>query len=137
MFRMLMRSLLTPVYTLHPPHVLACASILLCTRILRIPLPVNWWVLFDATHDDMWSCCGHVTSLWSVWGTKPPLGLLNNKNEHAAIQKRRENRWRRAWILSDSRKAVRRWVEENGGQRQKPNPDSKSWTGTPVTGMSR
>jgi hypothetical protein len=24
----------------------------------------------------------------------------------------RENRWRRAWILGGSRKAVRRWVEE-------------------------
>lgn len=26
----------------------------------------------------------------------------------------RENRWRRAWILSESRRAVRKWVEGRG-----------------------
>lgn len=25
----------------------------------------------------------------------------------------KENRWRRAWVLCEGRKAVRRWVEEN------------------------
>jgi hypothetical protein len=27
----------------------------------------------------------------------------------------RESRWRRAWILAESRKAVRKWVEERDG----------------------
>jgi hypothetical protein len=37
-----------------------------------------------------------------MWG--PP--------ESGDARRARENRWRRAWILSQGKKAVRRWVEE-------------------------
>ncbi|WVW85655.1 hypothetical protein I302_107693 [Kwoniella bestiolae CBS 10118] len=111
--------LLTPMYALHPPHTLACASILLTTRLLRIPLPEGWYILFDATYDDIWLCCGHVMRVYNDWGIEPPRGALTSglgigghgqNQEHGVGAK--ENRWRRAWVLAQSRKAVRRWLEE-------------------------
>jgi hypothetical protein len=105
-------SLLTPLYAIHPPHTLACASILLTTRLLRIPLPSNWHILFDVEYDDIWSCCGMVMRLWEDWGLAPPRGAMWSPPETADARRARENRWRRAWILSQGKKAVRRWVEE-------------------------
>lgn len=32
-------------------------------------------------------------------------------NEEEEGKKGKESRWRRAWVLAQSRKAVRRWVE--------------------------
>ncbi|GFZ49440.1 hypothetical protein JCM24511_07560 [Saitozyma sp. JCM 24511] len=105
-------ALLTPLYAIHPPHTLACASILLTTRLLRIPLPSNWYILFDVEYDDIWSCCGMVMRLWEDWGLAPPRGAMWSPPETADARRARENRWRRAWILSQGKKAVRRWVEE-------------------------
>ncbi|WVQ68108.1 uncharacterized protein L199_006314 [Kwoniella botswanensis] len=107
--------LLTPMYAIHPPHTLACASILLSTRLLRIPLPEGWYILFDATYDDIWSCCGHLMKLYNDWGLEPPRGAVTlgfTMHDGDKGQNIKENRWRKAWVLAQSRKAVRRWLEE-------------------------
>lgn len=101
------------MYAIHPPHVLACASILLTTRLLRIPLPPDWYVLFDVAWDDIWSCCGVVMHAWRDWGVDVPVGVdWGGRRESKEERKGREDRWRRAWILAESRRGVRRWVEE-------------------------
>jgi hypothetical protein len=104
--------LLTPLYTIHPPNTLACAAILLTTRLKRIPLPADWYILFDVTWDDIWSICGAVMTLWNDWGISVSAGdEIKEKKERLE----KENRWRRSWILAQSRRAVRRWVQERDG----------------------
>lgn len=53
--------------------------------------------------------------LWIDWGLDRPKGVIQrNKrtvNEEEEGRKIKESRWRRAWVLAQSRKAVRRWVE--------------------------
>jgi hypothetical protein len=102
-------SLLTPLYAIHPPHTLACASILLATRLLRIALPTNWYILFDAEWEDIWSCSGTVMVLWDSWGMQRGGASRLGKDEQIA----RENRWRRSWILMEDRKGVKRWLDEH------------------------
>ena len=97
-------SLQTPVYAHYPPTTIACFSILLATRLLTIPLPDSWWLLFDADYDDMWTACGHVTRLWRDWS--------RGDDGRSAVDTIREARWRRGWKLSVSRKYVRRYVEQ-------------------------
>jgi hypothetical protein len=104
--------LLTPLYTIHPPNTLACAAILLTTRLKRIPLPADWYILFDVAWDDIWSICGAVMTLWNDWGISVSTGdEIKEKKERLE----KENRWRRSWILAQSRRAVRRWVQERDG----------------------
>ncbi|KIR99646.1 cyclin-dependent protein kinase regulator [Cryptococcus deuterogattii 2001/935-1] len=107
--------LLTPLYAIHPPHTIACISILLTTRILRIPLPPKWYLLFDVSYDEIWSGCGVVMRLWNDWGLDRPREdtkiSIRSPNEEGEGRKGKESRWRRAWVLAQSRKAVRRWVE--------------------------
>jgi hypothetical protein len=103
--------LLTPLYTIHPPNTLACAAILLTTRLKRIPLPADWFILFDVTWDDIWSICGAVMTLWNDWGISGSAGDVGDLEQRVA----KENRWRRSWILAQSRRAVRRWVQERDG----------------------
>ena len=106
--------LLTPLYAIHPPHVLAVSSIHLTTRLLRIPLPEDWYILFDTTIDDLTSCAGTIMSLYYDWGVKPPSGLESGAVEKwNQDRKAREDRWRRSWILAQSRKNVRKWVERH------------------------
>lgn len=50
--------------------------------------------------------------LWEDWGLAPPRGAMWGPPESGDARRARENRWRRAWILSQGKKAVRRWVEE-------------------------
>lgn len=52
----------------------------------------------------------HTTTTSDVIGEKP--GAHSGEREDSVAILQRENRWRRAWILSDSRRAVRKWVEE-------------------------
>ncbi|KAK4689507.1 cyclin L, partial [Tremellales sp. Uapishka_1] len=106
-------ALLTPLYTHHPPHVLACTSILLTTRLLRIPLPENWFLLFDVDYEDLVNAAGHIVALWKDWGTEAQRGVLKRKEESGADRIRRENRWRRVWILAQGRREVRRWVQDS------------------------
>ena len=103
-----LRRLQTPIYAHYPPPTIACFSILLSTRLLRIPLPEDWWILFDADYDDMWIACGYITRLWKLWG-RAESG--NDHFEGEAEDGLKEARWRRAWQLSVSRKYVRRYVE--------------------------
>lgn len=104
--------LLTPLYAIHPPHVLACTSILLATRLLRIALPPDWHVLFDVDYDDLWSSCGVIMQLWKRWGTNRVTNADWGpaETDEAAVRDR-DNLWRRSWILMESRKSVRRWIE--------------------------
>ncbi|KAK8854851.1 hypothetical protein IAR55_003590 [Kwoniella newhampshirensis] len=105
--------LLTPLYAIHPPHTLACASILLTTRLLRVTLPDRWYLLFDVTYDEIWSCCGRLMVLWHDWGMEQPRGAITSGvPEKEDDRGAKETRWRRAWVLAQGRKAVRRWVEE-------------------------
>ena len=107
-------SLLTPLYAIHPPHTLAVACILLTIRLLRIPLPAEWYLLFDVEWDDIWSCCGTAMRLWDDWGLFKQNGTTGSlKKDSVESRMKREDRWRRAWILAESRKAVRRWVDES------------------------
>lgn len=47
--------------------------------------------------------------LWHTWG----LGMdFTGKEETEEEGMGKENRWRRAWILAQSRRGVRKWVEE-------------------------
>lgn len=53
--------------------------------------------------------------LWNDWGLDRPRGdtkiSIRAPNEEEEGKKGKESRWRRAWVLAQSRKAVRRWVE--------------------------
>jgi len=110
-FYLMLYSLLTPLYAVHPPHTLAVASILLTTRLLRILLPAEWYLLFDVEWDEIWSCCGAVMRVWDDWGLGRHKGVISGARRGGLEERmKRENRWRRAWILAESRKAVRRWV---------------------------
>jgi len=46
-------------------------------------------------------------TLWTDWG------ISTKEAEVERVEK--ENRWRRSWILAQSRRAVRRWVQERDG----------------------
>lgn len=51
--------------------------------------------------------------VWDEWGLGRQRGVTGGgKRDGRQERMKRENRWRRAWILAESRKAVRRWVEE-------------------------
>ena len=51
--------------------------------------------------------------VWDDWGLMPQRGVLSGaKRDGREERMERENRWRRAWILAESRKTVRRWIEE-------------------------
>lgn len=120
--------LLTPLYAIHPANTLACASILLTTRLKRIPLPKEWYILFDVAWDDIWACCGTVMTLWNDWSIGPvtptPTStsiLSPGQQEHGAQdhkQRAKEDRWRRSWILAESKRAVRKWVDERDKQER-------------------
>jgi hypothetical protein len=103
-------------------------------------LPEGWERLFDAEWEDVWSVAGMVMVLWHDWGNAPTLGrgedaadvrnmsaagsraTMDGDHRKAQKQDEREkekekgNRWRRAWVLCTSRKAVRRWVEETAAR---------------------
>ena len=106
--------LLTRLYTIHPPNTLACAAILLTTRLKGIPLPADWYILFDVSWDDIWSTCGAVMTLWHDWAIVGSVGA-GDESEDVERRLEKENRWRRSWILAQSRRAVRRWVQEKDG----------------------
>ena len=115
----LIHRLLSPVYTIHPPHVLACAAILLTTRLLRIPLPKDWYALVDVEWDDIWGTACWAMRLWKDWGIGPVLGSLDmgpgghvGGDREKEENRDKENRWRRAWVLGQGKRAVRRWIEE-------------------------
>jgi hypothetical protein len=119
---MLNFSLLSPVYAIHPPHVLACASILLTSRLLRIPLPKDWYVLFDVDWADIWSVSCWTMRLWRDWGIGPIAGSTDagaSGLAGAKGRKEKEDKWRRAWILGQGKRAVRRWVEEREKMQDK------------------
>lgn len=101
--------LLTPLYAQQPTHVLAVAAILLATRLRSIAMPDGWYILFDVTWDDIWPCCGVIMRLYREWGLGVPgAGGAVPEEESRAYQ----DRWRRAWVLAESRKTVRKWVAE-------------------------
>ncbi|RSH78589.1 uncharacterized protein EHS24_002317 [Apiotrichum porosum] len=92
-------ALLTPLYAQQPTHVLAVMSILLATRLRRIPLPEGWYLLFDVTWDDIWPCCGTVMQLWRDWGLGDYSDDSNgsgNTDTNEDEQRAKEDRWRRA-----------------------------------------
>jgi len=94
-------------------------SIFLTTRFLQLPLPEDWFLLFDVAEEDITSCTGTVMRLYHDWGVFPPRSVSQREDEvkrWEAGREGREGRWRRAWILGESRKAVRKWVEEWGKQ---------------------
>lgn len=102
-------------------------SILLATRLRRIPLPEGWYLLFDVTWDDIWPCCGTVMQLWRDWGLGDYSDDSNgsgNTDTNEDEQRAKEDRWRRAWVLSESRHAVRKWVS---GKEER----SRTGTATP------
>lgn len=114
------------MYAIHPAYVLACASILLTTRLLRIPLPSEWYLLFDVELDDILGVAGWAMRLWHDWGIGPVVGGTNGigaldlgggarggkDGEGQAGRREKENRWRRGWVLGQGKRAVRRWVGE-------------------------
>lgn len=82
---------------------------------MRIPLPDNWWTLFDAEYDDLWDCCGTVMRLWDDWGVRDQRDKsdIGKTSLHDALAK--EERWNRAWKLASSKRAVRAFVAEEYG----------------------
>lgn len=95
-------SLQTPVYTHHPPPTLACFSIHLAARLRGIPLPDQWWVLFDAELDDMVACCGWVMGLWKRWGDGAGGEGEGNARE----------RWAVTVKMASSRHYVRSYIQD-------------------------
>lgn len=84
-------ALQSPVYALYQIPTIVCATILLSTRHLQIPLPEAWWEIFDAHWDDIWSVSGYIMHLYRERPAEDQLkvvGLLTKKD-------------------------VRRWLEEN------------------------
>jgi hypothetical protein len=72
-------------------------------------------LLFDTTEEEIMNCAGTIMVLYDQWGVKPPPGRPKTEETERMWEEgreAREGRWRRVWILSESRKAVRRWVEE-------------------------
>ncbi|KAF8162926.1 cyclin-like protein [Crassisporium funariophilum] len=81
----------TPVYALYQIPTIVCSAIFLTTRHLGIPLPSNWWELFDASWEDVWSVSGYIMRLYrprSVEESRRVLGMVTKKE-------------------------VRRWLDEN------------------------
>ncbi|BEJ16743.1 hypothetical protein CspHIS471_0601440 [Cutaneotrichosporon sp. HIS471] len=103
-------ALLTPLYAQHPTHVLAVASITLATRLRHLALPEGWYLLFDVIWDDVAPVCAAIVQLWRDWGCGPQ--EFDQTSDGREGERAREDRWRRAWVLAESRKAVRKWVEE-------------------------
>ncbi|KZV75783.1 cyclin-like protein [Peniophora sp. CONT] len=85
-------SLQTPVYALYPVPTIVCASILLTSRFLNIPLPDGWWELFDAEFEDVWSVCG-----WTM-------RLYRDRSEEESSRV----------VRMTSKRTVREWLEANG-----------------------
>ncbi|KZV93346.1 cyclin-like protein [Exidia glandulosa HHB12029] len=57
-------SLQTPAFALYPVPAVICACVLLATRHLAIPLPDDWWILFDAEWEDVHSIAGMIMRLY-------------------------------------------------------------------------
>ncbi|PWZ00139.1 cyclin-like protein [Testicularia cyperi] len=58
-------ALQTPIYSLFPPHIIACAAIHLAARLTmpvrQLPMsPRPWWTLFDATEAEILTVCAHL-----------------------------------------------------------------------------
>jgi cyclin L len=85
-------SLRTPVFALYQVPTIVSATILLATRFLDYPLPDQWWVLFDADWDDVWSVCGYIMRLYR--------------------ERTDEEKNRIAGMIS--KKEVRRWLDDHG-----------------------
>ncbi|PPR04963.1 hypothetical protein CVT24_010421 [Panaeolus cyanescens] len=81
----------TPVYAVYQMPTIVCAAIFLTVRHLGIPLPPNWWELFDADWEDVSSVSGYIMRLY--------------RNRTAEDSKRVQG--------MVSKKAVRKWLEDN------------------------
>jgi len=71
-----------PVFALYQVPTIVCAAILLAVRHLSIPLPPNWWELFDAAWEDVWSVCGYIMRLYrerSVEDRSRVVGMVSKK----------------------------------------------------------
>jgi len=53
-------------------------------------------------------------TLWNDWANVGSVGA-ESESEDVGRRLEKENRWRRSWILAQSRRAVRRWVQEKDG----------------------
>jgi hypothetical protein len=84
----------TPLYTLYPVPTIVSAAILLTTRNLSVPLPENWWELFDADWEDVWSACGRIMRLYRT--------------------RSQEDMVRVAGMVG--KKEVRKWLDEHAGR---------------------
>lgn len=93
----------TPVYALYPVPTIVCASILLTSRFLSIPLPDAWWELFDADFEDVWSVCG-----WTM-----------------RLYRERSDEERQVVTRMTSKKAVREWLERNGKGKESEGGESE------------
>jgi hypothetical protein len=79
------------LYTLYPVPTIVSAAILLTTRHLSVSLPDNWWELFDADWEDVWSACGRIMRLYR--------------------ERSHEDRMRVAGMVG--KKEVRKWLDEH------------------------
>ncbi len=48
-----MHSFKTRLFVLYQPHIIACAAIYLTAREKMVPLPLEWFVVFDAIESDL------------------------------------------------------------------------------------
>jgi hypothetical protein len=54
-------------------------------------------------------------TLWNDWGMGSGTSGDSGAGDDVGKRLEKENRWRRSWILAQSRRAVRRWVQEREG----------------------
>ena len=76
----------TPVYALYPVPTIVCATILLTSRQLAIPLPDLWWELFDAEWEDVWAVAGSIMRLYRPQGLTHRRQLLSLLSKHDVRQ---------------------------------------------------
>ncbi len=81
------------MYALFPFPTLACASILIATRVRAIPLPEGWHELFDIEYEDMLAVSDCI------------LRLYRERSE--------EDKTRWMLLAVGGKKAVRQWLDEN------------------------
>ncbi|EJD44108.1 cyclin-like protein [Auricularia subglabra TFB-10046 SS5] len=95
-------SLQTPAFALYPLSTVVCACILLTVRHLAIPLPAQWWILFDAEWEDVHAVAGTIMRLYR------PRTLAERARPEQLIGK----------------KDVRRWLEDHAKDTRPPSRSS-------------
>jgi len=81
-------SLRTDVFVRFSPDLIACACIFLAARTVKVNLPLRppWWLLFDATRDDIEDICSCILRLYSL----KPVSILHLETTVKKLKERKK-----------------------------------------------